>query len=280
MQIIAFGRHGRAWTSTLATAIAIGVLGLAASHTARALDEPPDEMDKLKACEKRICTMILGKPTIGDDFKCDAQKTWAKSSLEGGESKGVSWGFGDARCTANIKLSRADIVNALTLPKYTIKVPRHTVKCVVEREQQLKPVVVTLAPKLEFKDGKADKVWINLKDMEGPDDIKGTVWTAAKLEDTLGIFHRPMIKQINKFMYQQCSRKYGPDGTETAEGKAKAEKKKQTAKATPKTTAAPATAATVAAPPAAQKPATKPSSEKAAAPESKTPDAKETASGR
>ena len=66
--------------------------------------------------------------------------------------------------------------------------------CVVERDQQLKPVIIKLAPKLEFKNGKADKVWINLKEIEGPDDIKGTVWTAAKLEDTLGIFHAPMIK--------------------------------------------------------------------------------------
>ncbi len=187
-------------------------------------------------------------------------------------SKGVSWGFGDARCTANIKLSRADIVNALTLPKYTIKVPRHTVKCVVEREQQLKPVVVTLAPKLEFKDGKADKVWINVKDMEGPDDIKGTVWTAAKLEDTLGIFHRPMIKQINKFMYQQCSRKYGPGGTETAEGKAKDEKKKQTAKV--KATAPATASVSSGSAQAAEKPASKPASEKSAPSEPKTPEAK------
>ena len=254
----------------------------AAGHTARALDEPADEMDKLKACEKRACTMILGKPTTGDDLKCDVQKTWAKSSLKGGESKGVSWGFGDARCTANIKFSRTDIVNALPQPKYTVKVSRHTVNCVVERDQQLKPVIVKLAPKLEFKNGKAEKVWINLKEMEGPDDIKGTVWTAAKLEDTFGIFHAPMIKQINKFMYQQCTKKYGPGGTETAEGKAKADKEKklkETAKATSKTTA-PATAAAAGTPPAAQKPAGSAPAAKPATPPAAAPSAKETASGR
>lgn len=239
----------------------------AAGHSARALEEPADEMDRLKACEKRACTMILGKPTTGDDLKCDVQKTWAKSSLKGGESKGVSWGFGDARCTANIKLSRADIVGALTQPKYTIKVPRHTVNCVVERDQQLKPVIVKLAPKLEFKNGKADKVWINLKEMEGPDDVKGTVWTAAKLEDTLGIFHGPMIKQINKFVYQQCTKKYGPGGTETAEGKAKADKEKKLkeTKVEPKT-ATPATAAAGTSP-AAQKPAASAPPAKTASPQ-------------
>jgi hypothetical protein len=265
----------------LGLVIALAFAGVT-GRSAHALDEPDDEWDKLKACEKRICSMILDKPAMGDDLKCDVQKTWAKSSLKGGESKGMSWGFGDARCTANIKFSRADIVNALTQPKYTIKVPRHTVNCVVERDQQLKPVIVKLAPKLEFKNGKADKVWINLKEMEGPDDIKGTVWTAAKLEDTLGIFHAPMIKQINKFMSQQCSKKYGPGGTETAEGKAKAEKEKklkETAKAAPKTTA-PVTAATAGTPPAVQKPAASAPASKPAAPPPAASGAKETASGR
>ena len=257
----------------LGLAIALVCAGVA-GHGAHALEEPADEMDRLKACEKRACTMILGKPTTGDDLKCDVQKTWAKSSLKGGESKGVSWGFGDARCTANIKFSRTDIVNALTQPKYTVRVERHTVKCVVERDQQLKPVIIKLAPKLEFKDGKANKVWINLKEMEGPDDIKGTVWTAAKLEDTLGIFHGPMIKQINKFMFQQCVKKYGPGGSETAEGKAKEGKDKKAAKASPKTTAPPTTA-TVAKPAGAAPPV-----KSAAPPTAAAPQAKEAASGR
>jgi hypothetical protein len=258
---------GALWCGFLSLIIVMACAGLS-TRAAHALDEPDDEMDRLKACEKRACTMILGKPTTGDDLKCDVQKTWAKSSLKGGESKGVSWGFGDARCTANIKLSRADIVGALTQPKYTINVPRHTVNCVVERDQQLKPVIVKVAPKLEFKNGKADKVWINLKEMEGPDDIKGTVWTAAKLEDTLGIFHGPMIKQINKFVHQQCAKKYGPGGTETAEGKVKAEKEKKTAKVTPKETPPPATASTTTAP-AAQKPAASAPPAKSPAPEAK-----------
>lgn len=291
MQMTSWARHIRWWASNATTTLAIGVLGAALSPGARALDEPPDEMDKLKACEKRICTMILGKQPTGDDFKCDAQKTWAKSSLKEGESKGVSWGFGDARCNATLKLSRADIVNALTLPKYTIKIPPQTVKCVVERDQQLKPVLATLAPKLEFKDGKANKVWINLKDLSGPDDIKSTLWTAAKLEDTLGIFHRPMIKQINKFMHQQCAKKYGPGGSETAEAKAKEEKEKKAKEAAnaKSKVVTPAAAATVETPAPANAPAAdnkaaasppaKPAASEAKAPEAKS-EAKDAASGR
>lgn len=194
----------------LASWIAGGLLALAAAGPGFALDEPPGETLALKACERRLCAMVLGREPAGDDLKCDVQKTWAKSTLEGGESKGVSWGFGDARCSVNLKLGRADIVAALTKPKHTVRVPAHDVSCVIERDGEMKPVTAKLAPKLTFKNGKADKVWINLESIEGPDDVKSTVWTAAKLEDTLGIFHRPMIKSINKFLHRQCASRYGP----------------------------------------------------------------------
>ena len=80
---------------------------------------------------------------------------------------------------------------------------------------------VKLAPKIVFKNGKADKVWINLETIEGPADVKSTIWTAANLEDTIGIFHRPMIKSINKFLEKQCPKRYGPK----AEAEAKDKKK-------------------------------------------------------
>lgn len=201
----------------------LGLFALGASP-AVALEEPPDELPALKACEKRLCTMVLDKKPSGDDLKCDIQKTWAKDSLEGGKSKGVSWGFGDARCKVDLKLERADIVAALTKPKYTVRVPAHDVNCVIEREGELRPLTAKVAPKIVFKNGKADKVWINLENIEGPADVKSTIWTAANLEDTLGIFHRPMIKSINKFLEKQCPKRYGPN----AEAEAKDDKKKAT----------------------------------------------------
>jgi hypothetical protein len=188
-----------------------------AGPAARALEEPAGEWDALKACEKRLCKMILGKEPKGNDLKCDLSKTWAKSSLKNGESKGVSWMFGDARCTVNLNLSRADVVGALTLPELTVRIPQHTVKCQVERGEELQNVTAKLAPKLKFKGGAADKVWINLKEVEGPDDIKGTLWVAAGLEDKLGVFHKPLVKSINKFMHEQCAKRYGP-GAEAKEG--------------------------------------------------------------
>ncbi len=200
--------------SRLLTVLAAGCFALAAALPARALEEPPGEMPALKACEKRLCAMVLGKEPVGSDLACDVQKTWAKSSLEGGKSKGVSWSFGDARCSVDLRLERKDIVAALTKPKHTVRVPAHEVNCILERDGEIKPIKARLAPKLTFKDGKADKVWINLESIEGPDDVKSTIWTAAQLEDKLGIFHRPMIKSINKFLTRQCAKHYGPDSEE------------------------------------------------------------------
>ena len=238
---------GRRANQVAAWALAIAA-SIAFTLPALALEEPPGEKDALKACEKRLCTMIMDKPESGADFKCDAQKTWAKSTLEGGESKGVSWGFGDARCKAEIVLERKDIVSALTLPKYTVRIPTQQVNCVMDREGEIKPVTIKLAPKLTFKNGKADKVWINLESIDGPADVKSTIWTAAKLEDSIGIFHSPMIKSINKFMQKQCPKRYGPGAEAKAEKKEKtkvaATKKAAEADATKAAPAKPAKAAT------------------------------------
>lgn len=232
--------------------VAVAIAVLAASFLpARALEPPPGEEAALKACEKQICKMILDKQPAGKDLACGLQKTWAKERLDEGRSKGVSWGFGDARCEVDVKLSRAELYNALTKPKHKVFIPAHDVKCVIEREGEIQPVMARLAPKLVFKNGKADKVWINLESIDGPADVKSTISAAAKLEDSLGIFHGPMIKQINKFMHQQCAKRYGPGAVaEPNEKKAAAEKKvaatKKTGGETPpaKPAAAPSKATT------------------------------------
>lgn len=195
--------HGRRRVALLACLAALG-------QPALALEEPAGELEALKACEKDICTMILEKKPAGQDLACKLTKTWASETIKGGESQSVKWGFGDARCTTSVKLSRADVHAALTRPSHTIIVPNQTVRCEVERSGELKPLTAKASPRLEFRKGRAEKVWINLKEIEGPVDIKGTVWTAASLEDSIGIFHKSMIKQINKFMHKKCAENYGP----------------------------------------------------------------------
>lgn len=179
---------------------------------AMALEPDPGEEKAIKTCERRLCTMVLGRQPTGPDLSCNVGKTWDRDTLKKGESSSVTWGFGDARCTVDLKLSRADLVGALTAPKYTVVIPEHEVRCIVEQDGKARPVVAKLAPKLKFKNGKADKIWINLGDVSGPTAVKATVSMAASLEDTLGIFHRGMLKSVNKFLHTKCGERYHADG--------------------------------------------------------------------
>ena len=203
-------------------------LALLVTHgEARALEVPPDEADVLKACEQKVCSIILKKEPAGGDVKCKISKTWASDTIKGGETKSVKWGFGDAQCTTHVSMTRKDILAALNKPKHTLTMPNQTVHCKIEREGKLKPLRAKASPRLDFKRGRADKVWINLKDVDGPTDIKALIWTAANLEDSLGIFHKNMIKQINKFIHRRCNEKYGPKAQ--AEARKKLKKKQRRA---------------------------------------------------
>lgn len=247
----------------------LGVVVALWACPALALEELPGEAEALKACEKKFCTMVLKKEPAGEDLACNLTKTWAQDTIKGGEKKSVKWGFGDARCSVSVKMSRAEVIQALTKPAHTVVLKDQAVRCVVERDGEQKPVTAKASPKLQFKGGRAEKVWINLEDLSGPADVKSTVWTAAQLEDTLGIFHKNMIKQINKFMYKKCSENHGPGAVAKAlkdlqKAKAAAAKA-ESAKAQP----AKAEAAKAAAP-ADAKGATKPAAEAKPAADAKT----------
>ena len=193
--------------------IALGVAALAgalaAASTAHALDEQAGEAQAIKACDERLCRMLLQRDAAGEDLKCRLTKTWAKSTIKEADQRDLKWGFGDARCTVDISISRAAVVSALNGGKDSkFWAQPHTANCIVEQDGQVKHVHATLAPKIVFKHGKAEKIWINLMSIEGPDGIKSTLSAAAQLNDTVGIFHRAMIKSVNRFIYKHCPTAY------------------------------------------------------------------------
>lgn len=185
----------------LAAAMVVAV----SSGVAVALDEPANEREVLKACERSVCEIIVKKPASGPDAACKLSKTWKKDKIKQGvESKKVSWSFGDAQCSVELALSREVIVSALTKPDYTLDFPARTISCKIEREGETTPVNITLAPKVTFKDGKAVKALLGLKDIEAPAVIKGAIWTVATVEDTVGLFHSDIIKVLNEFVDTKC----------------------------------------------------------------------------
>ena len=194
--------------AAIGTPAAAAALLFALLAPAHALDEQANETKLIKSCEERLCTMLLTKNPKGDDLKCELTKTWAKSTIKGAENHTMKWGYGDARCSVQLHIPRANIVAALTSPEYTFEVAPHTADCVVEQEGEAQTVKATLAPKIAFKDGKAEKVWVNLKSIKGPVGIKTSLWLAANLSDKVGLFHRPMLKGINGFINKHCPKNY------------------------------------------------------------------------
>src|SRR5215468_6887013 len=93
-----------------ARGIAVLLAALLATPAAIALDEQKGEEAAIQDCDKRLCAILLERNPQGGDLKCALTKTWARSKIKEADSNKVSWGFGDARCTVEINLSREKMV--------------------------------------------------------------------------------------------------------------------------------------------------------------------------
>ena len=195
-------------------ALAAVLLGTPA---AMALEELKGEKAAIKECDKRLCAILLEKSPKGPDLKCALTKTWDRSKIKEAENQQVSWGFGDARCSVDLDLSRETLVTAMTADRITVRAPRHTANCVVEQDGKPEKVTAVLAPKIEFRNGKAEKIWVRLKSVDGPTTIALTVQTAAQLADNLGLFHGQMIKGINRYIERHCPKTLDVAATPSAE---------------------------------------------------------------
>jgi hypothetical protein len=187
-----------------ALALGLAVFGLSVNG-ASALEEDKAEKAKLEACEKNLCAILVKREATGGDLQCALQKTWAGAKIkEGVEQKKLTWGFGDVRCAVDLVAKRQEMLDALTKPEYEYKLPIQTVRCDVEREKEVMKISVALSPKFLFKDGKATKAWLGIGTIEAPAVLKGAIWTAAQLEDTFGIVHSDLLREVNKFVHERC----------------------------------------------------------------------------
>jgi hypothetical protein len=180
-----------------------------AAAPVNALEEQKGEAQAIADCDRRLCAILVEPSAAGGDLECALSKTWARSTLKEGDQPTLVWGFGDARCSVTLRIARASIVAAITSRKtHKFWVPPHTASCVVEEGGQLKSLEATLEPKIEFKDGKAEKIWINLRRVDGAASIKDWISLAASLTDKTGLFHRQMIRSVNRYIYRDCPRKH------------------------------------------------------------------------
>jgi len=202
----------RPWPRTLAIGFSIAWCCALAPAIANALEAKPGEEERLDKCERQLCRLVLDKKPVDGNFSCRIDKHWGKRKIKkGADSKSIDWGFGDARCEVAITMDRQSMIHALTAPKFELKFWPQNVNCLVESSSGVEPVRVRLAPRLKFENGRVKKVRLKLKEVDGPAMLSGLIWSTAKLEQSLGIFHADMLEDINEFLHKKCAKNYGPE---------------------------------------------------------------------
>lgn len=193
-----------AWLLGLAGGLLLTLCG------ARAFEVPADEKDKLKSCEKSICEIILKRETAGPDLTCNLAKTWAHDAIKSSIGRAsLEWTLGDARCSVDLTVKRADLLSALGPGEYQLTIPEHIAKCELEGSDEISVVTIALAPKLTLKDGVAQSLSMGVGKIEGPTLIKGAIWTAATIEEKLGLFQGQLVEEVNEFVQKKCAKRYG-----------------------------------------------------------------------
>ena len=199
-------------TTRLASAIVTASLVLGAGMATALAADKEAEKAAVKACEKSICAIAVSKKPDAGDVKCSLGRTWTKADLaETAAKKKLSWSLGDAHCDVALDIPAQGLVDGLTKPAHTLELPSHTAKCEVAGEKDGEPahaVTVKLAPKFEFKDGKANKVWVNVTEVDGGKVVKGAVWSAATVTDTFGLFHDQNVAALNKLLLESCPKNH------------------------------------------------------------------------
>ncbi|MGI9480624.1 MAG: hypothetical protein ACR2PI_28330 [Hyphomicrobiaceae bacterium] len=194
---------------TGATALAVSLAGpvVAADAKVAPLKLTPEEVAEKaarKGCKIKICSaFLLKKP--GDDVRCNVVKSWRKAQLDKMVKKArVSWPWGKVKCTTDITLPREQMIQAMDAPKFELKLEKHTVSCVVEREKEPATIKFSFAPKVKFEGGKAKKAALNWGKIEAPTLIKGAMWTATATDNTFGVLQSTLVEDINEFIAKKC----------------------------------------------------------------------------
>ncbi len=164
------------------------------------------ERDARKECKVAICSIFHNRKAEGPDVSCNVLKSWRKEQLDKMVAKAkVSWPWGPVKCVAEVKLKRADIIKAMTEPKYEMTLDKHQVKCEVAREKEAKAEInFDFSPKVSFESGKAVKSTLNWGKIEAPTLVKGAMWTATATDNTFNVLQSTIVEDINDFVDKKC----------------------------------------------------------------------------
>ena len=163
------------------------------------------ERELRKTCKVDLCAVFHNRKPADGDVACNVLKTWRKEQLTKMVSKGgVNWPWGAARCTADLKFSRAMMIKAMSQPEFEASFNKHDVKCELDRDADKYEVKIEISPKVTFKDGKAVKASLNWGKIDAPLLAKSAIWSATAADNTFGVLQNTVVEDINDFIAVKC----------------------------------------------------------------------------
>jgi hypothetical protein len=198
--------------ASAAALITAFTMPLAAPAVAQEVDKALEaRMEKEKAdrkgCKVAICDAARNKKADGADIACTVTKTWAAADLKDSILKGkLDWPWGHAQCTADIKIERKMLSQALAGATVEGKLAKQAVNCTLDQKggSEKYSISFALTPTVTFSGGKATKATLNWSDIQGSALAKGAVWSAATLDNNVGLFEGTTVEQINAFFGPRC----------------------------------------------------------------------------
>jgi len=163
------------------------------------------ERDLRTACAIAICsTLHTHKPETGQ-VSCPITKTWRKEVLTKIMSQAkLTWPWGSARCTTDLKLDRAVLVKAMTEAEVEVRLDTHDMTCELEGEAEKYDIKLQVSPKVTFKQGKATKASLNWGKIVAPTLAKSALWSATAADNVFGILQNTLVEDVNRFLETRC----------------------------------------------------------------------------
>jgi hypothetical protein len=176
-----------------------------ATVSAPETEEEKKEHETRRQCAVALCSTLHNhKPDTGD-VTCNVQKTWRKEVLVKILSRGkVTWPWGYARCTTDLKFDRATLIKGMTLPEFEAQFDTHNIRCELEGEKEKYEVKLQIQPKVTFKQGKAVKASLNWGKIEAPSLAKTALWSATAADNSFGVLQSTVVEDINEFIQTKC----------------------------------------------------------------------------
>jgi len=169
--------------------------------------EEKAEKAQRRVCKIQICSIFSSKDPAGADIDCAIVKTWREediaSMLSGGK---LSWPWGKARCTTQLKLKRSMLAAAASEEGTTAKLDKHTISCSLDLKSDgdTYDVKVDITPEVTFKGGKATEGRLNWGTVDAPMLAYSVIWPGAALDNSVNILQGPLVEMINELMGRKC----------------------------------------------------------------------------